>query len=111
MKTSAYIGIMLAASLLLGCATTQTMEVSKAPLLHNRVVLTVHGLSCPLCSNNLDGQLQRIESVENVEINLKTGAVTVGLADGHAVTEKQLADAVKAAGFTLAEIQPAGNEQ
>ena len=32
---------------------------------HRTVVLTVYGLSCPLCSNNLNGQLRRIEGVED----------------------------------------------
>ncbi len=50
------------------------------------VMLTVYGLSCPLCSNNLDGQLRRIPGVANAAIDLKTGAVKVTFTDGHRVT-------------------------
>lgn len=74
------------------------------PLPHNEVVLTVYGMSCPLCSNNLDGQFEKIEGVERVNIDLDTGAVTLNFSEGHSVTRQQLANAVKAAGFTLAEI-------
>ena len=75
---------------------------------HRTVVLTVYGLSCPLCSNNLDGQLRRIEGVEDAIIDLKTGAVTVKFVDGHHVTRGVIGKAVKDAGFTLKDIQLAG---
>ena len=72
------------------------------------VVLTVYGLSCPLCSNNLDGQLRRIPGVANAAIDLKTGAVTVTFTDGHRVTRADLGKAVEDAGFTLKDIRLAG---
>jgi copper chaperone CopZ len=72
------------------------------------VVLTVHGLSCPLCSNNLDGQLGNVDGVEGASIDLKTGAVTVRLAEGHSVTAVDLTGAVGDAGFTLKAITPQG---
>jgi len=72
------------------------------------VVLTVHGLSCPLCSNNLNGQLRRIPGVANAAIDLKTGAVTVTFTDGHRVTRAELGKAVEDAGFTLKDIRLAG---
>jgi copper chaperone CopZ len=75
---------------------------------HRTVVLTVYGLSCPLCSNNLNGRLRRIEGVEDAIIDLKTGAVTVKFADGHHVTRGDIGKAVEDAGFTLKDIQLAG---
>ena len=71
-------------------------------------MLTVYGLSCPLCSNNLNGRLRRIEGVEDAIIDLKTGAVTVKFVDGHRVTRGDIGKAVKDAGFTLKDIQLAG---
>ncbi len=68
------------------------------------VVLTVHGLSCPLCAHNLDGQLKKIEGVEDATIDLKTGSVTVRLARANAVSDERLTAAVKDAGFTLKKI-------
>lgn len=102
--------ILLIAGVVTGCATTggrQVLpEVTGGSLSSSRdVVLTVHGLSCPLCSNNLDGQLRRIEGVEQAVIDLKTGAVSVRLRQGHSVTAKDLAGAVEDAGFTLKKIE------
>lgn len=71
-----------------------------------QVVLTVHGLSCPLCASNLDGQLKRIPGVEAATIDLKTGAVTVNLAANHLVLRSDFQKAVDAAGFTLKDIRP-----
>ncbi|MBN1558283.1 MAG: heavy-metal-associated domain-containing protein [Lentisphaerae bacterium] len=101
----------IVAGLLAGCASSPPAEQTGNPaggvLPHGAVVLTVHGLSCPLCSNNLDGQLRRLAGVEEAVIDLNTGAVTVTLADGHAVTRETLAGAVEQAGFTLKDVQPA----
>lgn len=98
-----------------GCVTTDvstTVPGSDLDLSSMRVaVLTVHGLSCPLCSNNLDGQLRQIEGVEEATIDLKTGAVTVALREGHAVTADKLAAAVKEAGFTFKGIATKGDEK
>lgn len=96
-----------------GCATTGgDRDLSAVDLSASReVVLTVHGLSCPLCSNNLDGQLRRIEGVEGASIDLKTGEVTVRLAAGHSVSSGDLSRAVDEAGFTLKKIVPKVRDQ
>lgn len=73
---------------------------------YSEVTLTAYGLSCPLCANNLDGQLLKVDGVQSADIDLQTGAVTVRLTKGHSVTPAQLANAVKNAGFTLKDIQP-----
>jgi copper chaperone CopZ len=99
--------------MLIGCASTPKIA-SAVPAMdlsgRSEVVLTVHGLSCPLCSNNLDGQLQKIEGVQSATIDLKTGAVTVALKNDHSVTTQDFTDAVKNAGFTLKAIEPVGGE-
>ncbi|MDF7826230.1 heavy-metal-associated domain-containing protein [Pontiellaceae bacterium B12227] len=94
------------ALILTACSTPTHVQTSESqPISGNTVVLTVYGMSCPLCSNNLDGQLDKIEGVDSMNIDLDTGAVTVQLAEEHTVTQQQLAGAVKAAGFTLADIE------
>lgn len=106
-----WLAMMLIAGLVTGCATTEPGHPvpgsSGVDLTSCRnVVLTVHGLSCPLCANNLDGQLRRIKGVEEARIDLKTGAVSVRLGQGHSVSPNDLAAAVKNAGFTLKKIEP-----
>ena len=112
MKTWWLIVVML--SLAAGCLSTTgghglvNAESGGSLAGQQTVVLTVHGLSCPLCSNNLDGQLRRIPGVANAAIDLKTGAVTVTFTDGHRVTRADLGKAVEDAGFTLKDIRLAG---
>ncbi len=103
--------IILISGLAAGCASTGVRRQSDAMaqgdlLSYQTVVLTVHGLSCPLCSNNLDGQLRRIDGVQEARIDLQTGAVSVRLREGHTVSRRDLARAVEDAGFTLKKIEP-----
>jgi copper chaperone CopZ len=105
-----WLAILLIAGVVTGCATPESRqpmpESSGIDLTSSReVVLTVYGMSCPLCSNNLDGQLRQIEGVEDAVIDLKTGAVSVRLRQGHSVSPDDLATAVKNAGFTLKKIE------
>jgi len=112
MKTWCLIVLML--SLAAGCVSTtgghRLVDADGGGSLAGQqtAVMTVHGLSCPLCSNNLDGQLRRIPGVANAAIDLKTGAVTVTFTDGHRVTRADLGKAVEDAGFTLKDIRLAG---
>lgn len=113
MRIERYV-VILFAGFLVGCATSDVSvgtgeAVSSVELASQRAaVMTVHGLSCPLCSHNLDGQLRQIEGVEDAVINLNTGSVTVTFSAGHAVTAAQLKAAVKEAGFTFRGIAVKG---
>ena len=108
--------LLAAVALSVGCVSTNSSSTSElsGPInlaSADAVVMTVHGLSCPLCSNNLDGQLKRIDGVERAEIDLKTGAVTVLLEEGHSVTSSDFEDAVKNRGFTLKSIEPKDSKE
>jgi len=67
--------------------------------------LVVHGMSCPLCANNVDKQLLDVKGVKNVRVDMGTGEVLVELIPGVVVTRDQLAGAVDRSGFTLAEVR------
>ncbi|AKJ64217.1 heavy-metal-associated domain-containing protein [Kiritimatiella glycovorans] len=100
---------------LAGCVTptgTETGATPEASLAgHQTVVVTAHGLSCPLCAHNLDGRLKKIDGVEEASVDLKTGSVTVQLAENHSVTRDDLNRAVKDAGFTPKGIRIEGAAQ
>ena len=104
------LAVILIACFSVGCTTMETPRQSAGSIdvdlsSSREVVLTVHGLSCPLCSNNLDGQLRRIEGVKEATIDLKTGEVSVRLGENHSVSSGDLAAAVENAGFTLKGIE------
>jgi copper chaperone CopZ len=67
------------------------------------IVMTVHGMSCPLCATNVDKQLLRVRGVHSVEVDLSTGAVTMLVSEVSPPTDAQLMRAVEESGFTVAE--------
>ena len=68
-------------------------------------VLEVHGLSCPLCANNLDKELLRLPGVESVAVDIGTGRVRLELAAGAEVRRGALEQAVRRSGFTLMSVR------
>ncbi|MFN4242762.1 MAG: heavy-metal-associated domain-containing protein [Tepidisphaerales bacterium] len=66
------------------------------------VRLDVHGLSCPLCANNLDRELLRLPGVEAVRVDLGSGRVEVTYGAGATADRAAIAEAVRRSGFTLA---------
>ncbi len=62
--------------------------------------IAVDGLSCPFCAYGLEKNLKKMNGVESVKIDLKTGKATVTLKQGTDVDDKTLRQAVKKAGFT-----------
>ena len=64
-------------------------------------LLQADGLACPFCAYGVEKQLSRIEGVETIETDIKTGTITVTMRDGAALEEATARRAVEAAGFTL----------
>ncbi len=67
----------------------------------DRYLLGVDGLACPFCAYGIEKQLLRIDGVDTVEVDVKSGQVVVTLRDGAAIDESRVREAVQAAGFTL----------
>lgn len=63
--------------------------------------LKADGLACPFCAYGIEKQLTEIEGVEQVETDIKAGAVIVTMKEGATLSEGQARAAVEAAGFTL----------
>jgi len=69
-----------------------------------QVVLRVDGMSCPFCAYGLEKRLLKIEAIEALVIRVSDGEVRIRVADGATVSDEELDDAVKRAGFSLREI-------
>lgn len=67
--------------------------------------IKVKGLACPFCVQGLEKHLKKLKAVEGVATDLKKGEVVVHLKAGQTVTEKELRQAVKKAGFTAGKIR------
>lgn len=75
------------------------------PLESESATLTVGGLGCPLCANNIENKLGGMKGVQNVSVDLATGKVRVGLWGKDKPSPLALATAVKDSGFTPTGIQ------
>lgn len=62
--------------------------------------MRVDGLACPYCAYGVEKKLKSIEGVENIDIDLDQGLVTVSVREGTELTEPQMAKLFKDAGFT-----------
>ena len=66
--------------------------------------IQVDGLSCPFCAYGLEKNLKKVDGIESVKIDMKTGKATVTIQANTDVTDKSLRQAVKKAGFTARDI-------
>lgn len=71
----------------------------------SRVTISVNGLACPFCVYGLEKKLKKVDGVESVEIDLKTGKAVLTLEKGKAPNLADFRTAVKKAGFTAGEIK------
>lgn len=58
------------------------------------------GLACPYCAYGVEKKLNEIEGVQQIEIDLNAGVVTVTVAEGVELTEPQMKKLFNDAGFT-----------
>ncbi len=72
--------------------------------------LGVDGLACPFCAYGIEKKLSAVEGVENINIDIETGTVTVTMADGVTLDEKEARKAIKDAGFDLRSFERGSDE-
>ncbi len=82
-----------------------SLAVSEARAEVSRVTLSVSGLACPFCAYGLEKKLKRVEGVQAVQTDLKTGVVTLQMAEGKSPDLAKIRSAVKDTGFTLQTIR------
>lgn len=62
--------------------------------------MRVDGLACPYCAYGIEKKLKQIEGVEKIDVDLEKGLVTVNVREGVEITEPQMKQLFKDAGFT-----------
>lgn len=70
-----------------------------------KVTAKVDGLSCPFCAYGIEKKIKKIEGVEDIRVDIKSGTVTVTYKDKKFFTRARLNKAVRDAGFTPADIK------
>jgi len=67
---------------------------------NQKASIQVDGLSCPFCAYGLEKNLKKVNGIESVDIDMKTGKATVIIKSDRQVDDQALRQAVKKAGFT-----------
>ena len=65
----------------------------------------VDGLSCPFCTYGIEKKFSKVQGVEKIDIDLKTGTTVITMAAGTTLDETTARKAVEAAGFTLRDFE------
>ena len=63
--------------------------------------LQVDGLACPFCAYGIEKKLTQTKGLENIDIDINAGTVTITMAKGASMSKSQAGQIVKDAGFTL----------
>ena len=72
----------------------------------------VDGLSCPFCTYGIEKKFSKVQGVEKIDIDLKTGTTIITMSAGTILDETTARKTVEAAGFTLRDFeQVQGNEK
>lgn len=66
-----------------------------------RYVIRVDGLACPYCAYGIEKKLKAIEGVEKIDVDLDKGLVKVNVSEKVELTEPQMKQLFKDAGFTF----------
>jgi copper chaperone CopZ len=72
--------------------------------------LQADGLACPFCAYGIEKQLTRIDGVESVETDVKSGTVVITMKPGATLDEADANRAVEAAGFSMREFRKKDDE-
>ena len=62
--------------------------------------MRVDGLACPYCAYGIEKKLNQVDGVEKIDVDLAKGLVTVQTRDGTEISESQMQQLFKDAGFT-----------
>ena len=65
----------------------------------------VDGLSCPFCTYGIEKKFSKVQGVEKIDIDLKTGTTIITMASGKTLDEILARETVEAAGFTLRDFE------
>ena len=69
-----------------------------------QIQVTILGMSCPFCAYGVQQKLQRLKGVTDLEVVLETGLATLTLEEDADISNEQLQETVKDAGFEVAKI-------
>ena len=70
-----------------------------------RIEVSMKDMNCASCSDSLAKAFEKMRGVQNVDVRMEKGSVSLELADGNRVALEQVWDTIKRIGFTPGETQ------
>ena len=70
-----------------------------------QAVVTVKGMQCPFCAYGIRKHLTKLPGANTVEVELAKNQAIVTFAAGATVTDEQIQEAIRKAGFTAGTIE------
>lgn len=65
----------------------------------------VDGLSCPFCTYGIEKKFSKVQGVEKIDLDLKTGTAIITMTANATLDETTARETVEAAGFTLRDFE------
>ena len=86
-------------------APTREAPPAAVPDRPERITVTVTGLSCPFCAYGLEKRLKKLEGLDSLSIDFKTGNVVLVVRDGSKAGDARIRKLVKDGGFEATKIE------
>jgi len=75
-----------------------------------KAVVTVQGMACPFCAYGLEKRLKTLDGVSDVQIDLGKSEATLEFREGSTVSDEEIRQEVRRAGFTPGAIRRARDQ-
>lgn len=95
------IALALAELLVPRISWSQAVEVQAQP---RQIEVTILGMSCPFCAYGVEQKLKKLDGVEDLDVQLRTGVATLTIEEGADISNETLKKTVEDAGFEVAGI-------
>ena len=69
-----------------------------------KITVNVAGMTCPSCAGSVEGEFKKLPEVDDIDISLSKGVVTLTLKEGQDLKEEAVRTAVKEAGFKVTSV-------
>ncbi len=92
-------------SLLIPVLLTILGVVTLAHARVSQVSVAVDGMSCPFCAFGVEKKLKKVDGVDSVAVDLKSGKATLTATEGNTIQVNQVPGAIKKSGFTPGKIR------
>ena len=88
------------------CMLAIALFVAQAPAAGqiDSATVMVEGLACPFCVFGIEKRLKKVDGVGGVEVDIKSGEVSLSATEGESIAVAAIPGAVEKAGFTAGTI-------